>query len=91
MLPSGGEAASTLVKTIAGKESDFGALINTLAEKLDITKTHFVDSTELNADSQQLQGLKFEHDILSKLTANQPSDFRIIGGKSDITYVTTLY
>ncbi|MCL2871466.1 MAG: D-alanyl-D-alanine carboxypeptidase [Betaproteobacteria bacterium] len=47
IIQSGNDAAVALAELIAGDEATFAALMNTQAQKLELAKTHFVNSTGL--------------------------------------------
>ena len=52
MLPSGGEAASTLALVIGGTEADFVHQMNRKAESIGMRDTHFVNPTGLDDPAQ---------------------------------------
>lgn len=50
LLPSGADAASTLTRIIAGGKEQFVNLMNEKAQELNLTHTHFVNETGLDAE-----------------------------------------
>ncbi|GEK35407.1 D-alanyl-D-alanine carboxypeptidase family protein [Kurthia sibirica] len=52
LLPSGAEAAITLANHVSGSEEEFVQLMNDQVEKMNLTNTHFKNSTGLDAEGQ---------------------------------------
>ena len=99
MLPSGAECCETLARQVSGSEENFVALMNEKAEELDMTHTHFMNTTGLTEsrhystadDLAELLRVALQNDIFREIfTTEQYTSSPTEQHPSGLTFFSTL-
>lgn len=99
MLPSGAECCETLARQVGGSEENFVALMNEKAEELDMTHTHFMNTTGLTEsrhystanDLAELLRVALQNDIFREIfTTEQYTSSPTEQHPSGLTFASTL-